>query len=163
MSKANSDNGDMWAECWKLILSKKLRIDVIKIPRSHATTAMVEAGIISERDRIGNGWAGQYAEQGAALTPATADQIQESIRMQYRFRYIQKRLAHASIIHNDRPNGTLPRANPPPPPIPKPRAPKPRRRWPTSWTEATCFTKCAIGEPRSTVVGGAAAAVPNPD
>jgi hypothetical protein len=43
--------------------------------------------------------------------------------MQYRFRYIQKRLAHASIIHNDRPTGAVPRAIPPPPPPPRVRAP----------------------------------------
>ena len=34
--------------------------------------------------------------------------------MQYRFRYIQKRLAAISVIHNDRPTGAIPRAITPP-------------------------------------------------
>ena len=51
MGKVNSDNGDMWAECWKLILSKNIRLDVVKIPRSHATEAM-EKAVEAKRKRV---------------------------------------------------------------------------------------------------------------
>ena len=123
MSKANSDNGDMWAECWKLSPGKQMCLAVIKIPRSHATIAMEETGIISTRDRVGNDWADQYADREAALSPATKIQIQDSVCAHYRFRYIQKRLAAVSIIHNDRPTRTVPKATPPPAPIPRPMEP----------------------------------------
>lgn len=53
-SKARADNGDMWSERWRIIMQNGLRVDIIRIPRSHATDALVEAGVISERDRIGN-------------------------------------------------------------------------------------------------------------
>ena len=32
-TKARPDNGDMRMECWKLILTKRIRIEVVKIPR----------------------------------------------------------------------------------------------------------------------------------
>jgi ribonuclease HI len=50
-AKCRSDNGEMWLECWRLIISKRINLSVVKIARSHASDAMVTAGIISERDR----------------------------------------------------------------------------------------------------------------
>ena len=45
-AKARADNGDMWSECWRLILQKQLRVNVVKIARPHATQAMVDVGFI---------------------------------------------------------------------------------------------------------------------
>ena len=40
-AKCRSDNGDLWYECWRLIFSKNIRLNVVKISRSHATEEMV--------------------------------------------------------------------------------------------------------------------------
>ena len=74
-AKCRSDNGEMWLECWRLIISKRIDLSVVKIARSHASDAMVVAGVITERDRIGNDHADKLAEIGAALTLPTKEQI----------------------------------------------------------------------------------------
>ena len=53
-------------------------MDVVKIARSHATQAMVDVGIISEHDRIGNDDADKFAEKGAALSTVTAQQVADT-------------------------------------------------------------------------------------
>ena len=111
-AKCRSDNGDMWLECWRLILSKRINLSVVKIARSHASDAMVACGIISERDRIGNDWADKCAEFGAALTKPSQEEVDETMKVYRWARYAQLRLAGATLLQlrnaKDRP-----RANPP--------------------------------------------------
>jgi ribonuclease HI len=114
-AKARADNGDMWSECWRLILQKQLRVNVVKIARSHATQAMVDVGIISEHDRTGNDHADKYAERGAALSKVTPQQVADTRRIDRDARYVQLRLAHASALHTVGTRGNRPRATPPPP------------------------------------------------
>ena len=92
-AKARADNGDMWSECWRLILQKRLRVNVVKIARSHATPAMVEVGIITDHDRVGNDHADKFAEKGAALSTVTQQQVSDTHRIYRDARYAQRRLA----------------------------------------------------------------------
>ena len=74
-AKCRSDNGDLWLECWKLILGQQIQLNVVKIARSHATDDMVLARTITEEDRVGNHWADKYAKWGAELIQPQADQV----------------------------------------------------------------------------------------
>ena len=124
-AKCRSDNGDLWYECWRLILRKNIRLNVVKISRSHATEEMVATGIISERDRIGNHWADKYADLGAELTTPTPQQVQATEQKHAQARYVQLRLAECDPIQFEHRRGN-PRARPPesdrPPPVPRPTA-----------------------------------------
>jgi hypothetical protein len=111
-AKCRSDNGDMWLECWRLIISKNIDLSVVKIARSHASDAMVQAGIISLRDKIGNEHADRFAELGAALTLPEKEQIDDTMRIYRWARYIQLRLASATHLQLTRATAR-PRATPP--------------------------------------------------
>ena len=111
-AKCRSDNGEMWLECWRLIISKRIDLSVVKIARSHASGAMVTAGIISERDRIGNDHADRLAELGAAMTIPTQDQIDRTMEAYKWARYAQLRLASATLLQLNNSPGR-PRAVPP--------------------------------------------------
>ena len=65
-------------EFWTLILSKKLRVYVVKIPRSHATDAMAQANVMTKRDRVGNDFADRLAKKGAALSDVLLDLVVET-------------------------------------------------------------------------------------
>ena len=106
-AKAKADNGDMWVECWRL------RVDIIKIPRSHATDAMETTRIITRRDRIGNGHADKLAEKRALLSVVPEDNVLTTHRVYRLARYVQLRLAQASVIHTSGPNKITAKATPP--------------------------------------------------
>ena len=126
-AKCRSDNGDMWLECWRLIVSKNIDLSVVKIARSHASDAMVQAGIVSLRDKTGNDHADRFAELGAALTLPDPEQISATMRTYESARYIQLRLADATHIQLTR-SGTRPRATPPAAVV-NLRLPDPPRQW----------------------------------
>ena len=46
---------------------KRIKLDIVKVLRSHATQAMVDAHVIADRDRTGNDMADEFAEKGAAI------------------------------------------------------------------------------------------------
>ena len=92
----------MWVECWRQIFMKGLKVDIVKIPRSHATQAMEDARIITSRDRIGNDWADKLAEKGALLSLVPEDEVDTTHRVYRMARYTQLRLAQASVIHTRR-------------------------------------------------------------
>ena len=95
---------------------KNLKVEVIKIARSHATQAMVDARIISEEDRVGNEWADKFAEMGASLSPVKEEEIAQTNAVYRDARYVQVRLAQASALLTTGARGTRSRAIPPPAP-----------------------------------------------
>ena len=73
---------------------------------------MVEVGIITDHDRIGNDHADKYAEKGAALSKVTQQQVSDTHRIYRDARYAQRRLAQASALHTIGTRGNRPRAIP---------------------------------------------------
>ena len=71
----------------------------------------MEDARITKRDRIGNDWADQFAERGAAPSSITKDDEVVTVQAYHKIRYSQKWLASASIIHNDRPTGVVPKGS----------------------------------------------------
>ena len=104
----------MWVECWRLILSKRIQIKVIKIPRSHASDAMINMGIMEAHDKRGNDQADRLAELGAALAKQPEQAISLTNKNLGLARYIQLRLAQATTLHVSDQRRTI-RAQAPPP------------------------------------------------
>ena len=84
---------------------------------------MVAAGVISERDRIGNQWADKYADLGAAFSSPASEDIQVTQDKHTQAKYVQLRLAECDLVQFEH-RTSNPRAIPPeadkPPPVPPP-------------------------------------------
>ena len=87
-----------------MIWDKEIQIKVIKIARSHSTDAMVNAGIISARDREGNNQADHFAELGAGLASPKPEEVSDTEKVYTMARYVQIRLADCAAITLDDPS-----------------------------------------------------------
>ena len=119
-TRIRSDNGDMWVECWRQILSKHLDLKLVKIPRSHATAAMIRLGIMDAHDKLGNDQADRLAELGAALAKQPEQAIIVTNKVLWLARYTQVRLAQATTIHVAGERRAI-RAQAPPQTTPRPK------------------------------------------
>ena len=69
-------------------MSKNINHSAANISRSQASDDMVSAGVMTERDRIGNAWADKYADLGAALSAPTPDQVKATENIHAQARYV---------------------------------------------------------------------------
>jgi hypothetical protein len=118
--RARADNGDLWVQCWKQILSKHLSLKVVKVPRSHESDAMISLGIMDLHDKLGNDQADRLAELGAGLAKQSDQIITDTNQILGMARYIQIRLAQATNIHISDERRAI-RAQAPPQKTPRPK------------------------------------------